>query len=197
MMLSLHINVQSGEWIYIKCSNIVDQKFSWIQKIQKKTEIKKPNNGEVILPFLMFSQPAECRGVGNRAILRPPLTFSATLYRFSMEALWELRVLSTQPTTLRCQYVEVYTTTARPQRTSAKLLLSIILDFYSGLLNKYITTNQQTPVRIVFNFVWGNISRTYFVSLILRISFLKVCGHGLHHIHLYPMLGGQRRGAGG
>ena len=30
----------------------------------------------------------------NRAILRPPLTFSATLYRFSMEALWELRVLS-------------------------------------------------------------------------------------------------------
>ena len=94
MMLSLHINVQSGKWIYIKCSNIVDQKFSWIQKIQKKTEIKKANNGEVILPFLMFSQPAECRGVGNRAILRPPLTFSATLYRFSMEALWELRVLS-------------------------------------------------------------------------------------------------------
>ena len=127
--------------------------FPEFRKFRKKTEIKKANNGEVIFPFLMFSQPAECRGVGNRAILRPPLTFSATLYQFSMEALWELRVLSTQPTTLRCQYVEVYTTTDRPQRTSAKLLLSIMLDFYSGLLNKYITTNQQTPLRIVFNFV--------------------------------------------
>ena len=132
----------------------------------------------------------------NRAILRPPLTFSATLYRFSMEALWELRVLSTQPTTLRCQYVEVYTTTARPQRTSAKLLLSIMLNFYSGLLNKYITTDQQTPVRIISNFVWGNISQTFSVSLIHRIVFLKVCMDVVSTIFI-SMLGRQRRGAGG
>ena len=156
MMLSLHINVQSGKWIYIKCSNIVDQKFSWIQKIQKKNRDQESKQWRSNLTFLDVFTAS-----WNRAILRPPLTFSATLYRFSMEALWELRVLSTQPTTLRCQYVEVYTTTARPQRTSAKLLLSIMLNFYSGLLNKYITTNQQTPVRIVFNFVWGNISRTF------------------------------------
>ena len=141
--------------------------FPEFRKFRKKTEIKKPNNGEVILPFLMFSQPAECRGVGNRAILRPPLTFSATLYRFSMEALWELRVLSTQPTTLRCQYVEVYTT-ARPQRTSAKLLLSIMLNFYSGLLNKYITTNQQNNA---FNLCpWFGQSRISLDNVILSLD---------------------------
>ena len=59
-----------------------------------------------------FLQAAQCGGGGKRAILRPPLTFSATLDQCSMGTVWELWGFYR---THCCQYLGIYNTAARPQ----------------------------------------------------------------------------------